>query len=90
MLHLKTLLQQLETFGPLCPVVPSIMFVLTGIAARDVDHELGEPGGIAGALAVACRAIMVPPREKTTSLLVGGSLSDRRRSYRGRWDRPPE
>jgi hypothetical protein len=57
-LRRKTLLQQLETFGPLCPVVPSIsflrLFVLTGIAARDVDHALGELGGIAGALAVAC------------------------------------
>jgi hypothetical protein len=55
-------LQQLETFGPPCPVVPSIsflrLFVLTGIAAR--DRELG---GIAGALAVACHAVMVPPRE---------------------------
>jgi hypothetical protein len=66
-LRRKTLLQQLETFGPLCPVVPSIsflrLFVLTGIAARDVDHALGELGGIAGALAVACHAIIVPPRE---------------------------
>jgi hypothetical protein len=34
------------------------LFVLTGIAARD-----GELGGIAGALAVACHAVMVPPRE---------------------------
>jgi hypothetical protein len=67
MLHRKTLLQQLETFGPLYPVVASTsflrLFVLTGIAARDVDHELGELGGIAGALAVACHAIIVPPRE---------------------------
>ena len=30
------------------------LFVLTGIAARDVDRELGELGRIAGALAVAC------------------------------------
>ena len=40
-----------EIFGPLCPVVPSIsflrLFVLTGTAARDVDHAFGELGGIA-------------------------------------------
>jgi hypothetical protein len=67
MLRRKTLLQQLETFGPLCPVVPSIsflrLFVLTGLAARDVDHAFGELGGIAEALAVAYHAVIVPPRE---------------------------
>jgi hypothetical protein len=56
-----------KTFGPLCPVVPSIsflrLFVLTGLAARDVDHAFGELGGIAEALAVAYHAVIVPPRE---------------------------
>jgi hypothetical protein len=56
-----------KTFGPLCPVVPSIsflrLFVLTGLAARDVDHAFGELGGIAEALAVAYQAVMLPPRE---------------------------
>ena len=57
----------LGTFGPLRPGLPSISFlglcVLTGIATRDVDGELSELGGIVGALAVACHALIVPPRE---------------------------
>jgi hypothetical protein len=67
----------LGTFGSLRPCLPLISFlevcVLAGIAARNVDRELGEQGGIVGVLAVACQTIIVPPREdlRTVGLEMG-------------------
>jgi hypothetical protein len=47
--------------------------VLAGIAARNVDRELGEQGGIVGVLAAACHTLIVPPREvlRTVGLEMG-------------------
>jgi len=47
-----------------CPGLPAISFlglcVLTGVAARNVDRELGE---LVGALAVDCHALIARQRE---------------------------